>query len=148
MMLFLGLRRSDVIRVGDQHIKDGVMSIQTQKTGVHVHIPLSPALKSCIDSTPLGDEVFLSTYYGKSFLSLVSFSTWFKTQCKKAGLPPECGCHGLRKAGATILANSGASANELMAMYGWSKSNMDEIYTKESERKTSGFHREFSGKKH
>ncbi|ADR52639.1 hypothetical protein CKC_04450 [Candidatus Liberibacter solanacearum CLso-ZC1] len=34
--------------------------------------------------------------------------------------------HGLRKAGATILANSGASSYELMAMYGWSKSTMAE----------------------
>ncbi|ADR52638.1 integrase family protein [Candidatus Liberibacter solanacearum CLso-ZC1] len=44
MMLFLGLRRSDVMRVGIQHIKDEVMSIETQKTGVYVHIPIAPLL--------------------------------------------------------------------------------------------------------
>ncbi|PTL86284.1 MAG: hypothetical protein C4617_04595 [Candidatus Liberibacter europaeus] len=69
------------------------------------------------------------------FANPVAFGDWFKGQCKKSGLPNDCGCHGLRKAGATILANAGASSYELMAMYGWSKSNMAEVYTKDADRK-------------
>ncbi|MFV0256496.1 MAG: tyrosine-type recombinase/integrase [Candidatus Liberibacter solanacearum] len=135
MMLFLGLRRSDVMRVGVQHIKDKVMSIQTQKTGVYVHIPIAPTLRECINATPYSGEVFLTTSYGTIFSHALPFGIWFKNQCKKAGLPDECRYHGLRKAGATILANAGASSYELMAMYGWSKSNMAEVYTKDADRK-------------
>lgn len=135
MMLFLGLRRSDVMRVGIQHIKDDIMSIQTQKTGIQVHIPIAPALKECMDATPYSGEVFLPSARGKMFSDAMAFGVWFKDQCKKAGLPSICGCHGLRKAGATILANAGASSYELMAMYGWSKSSMAEIYTKDADRK-------------
>ncbi|RPD37547.1 integrase, partial [Candidatus Liberibacter solanacearum] len=39
--------------------------------------------------------------------------------------------HELRKAGATIAANAGASPHELMAMYGWSKTDMADLYTRE-----------------
>ncbi|WP_080732029.1 tyrosine-type recombinase/integrase [Candidatus Liberibacter solanacearum] len=60
---------------------------------------------------------------------------WFKNQCKKADLPNQCTAHGLRKAGATIMANAGVSSHELMAMYGWSKLAMAEIYTKEVDKK-------------
>jgi hypothetical protein len=43
--------------------------------------------------------------------------------------------HGLRKAGATIAADEGATAHELMAMFGWSRLSMAEIYTKEADKK-------------
>ncbi|MFV0256561.1 tyrosine-type recombinase/integrase [Candidatus Liberibacter solanacearum] len=39
--------------------------------------------------------------------------------------------HGLRKTGATIAENAGASPHELMAMYGWSKTDMADLYTRE-----------------
>ncbi|WP_280113818.1 hypothetical protein [Candidatus Liberibacter solanacearum] len=41
----------------------------------------------------------------------------------------------MRKAGATIAANAGASPHELMAMYGWSKMAMAELYTREVDSK-------------
>jgi hypothetical protein len=36
----------------------------------------------------------------------------------------------LRKAGATIAANNGATAHQLMAMFGWSTLKMAEVYTR------------------
>jgi hypothetical protein len=35
----------------------------------------------------------------------------------------------LRKAGATIAANNGATARQLMAVFGWSSIRMAELYT-------------------
>jgi hypothetical protein len=43
--------------------------------------------------------------------------------------------HGLRKAGATIAADGGASAHQLMAMYGWSRLDEAELYTREADRR-------------
>ncbi|MBA5724405.1 tyrosine-type recombinase/integrase [Candidatus Liberibacter sp.] len=131
LMLFLGLRRSDVIRIGKKHVKDSVLSIRTQKTGKQVHVPIFEDLQTCLDAVGQDGDTFLLTSNGKSFSSFASFGNWFRERCKEAGLPEECRAHGLRKAGATIAANAGASPHELMAMYGWSKTNMAELYTRE-----------------
>ncbi|AGA64224.1 hypothetical protein B488_02310 [Liberibacter crescens BT-1] len=47
--------------------------------------------------------------WGSGEISLFS-SFW--NEGKEAGLPDECRTHGLRKAGATIAANAGASTTE------------------------------------
>lgn len=135
IMLFLGLRRSDAVVVGRQHMKDGVISLRTQKTGVWVHLPVFKHLQESIDATPTGDLAFLTTERGKPFSSGASFGNWFAKQCTNAGLPDECRAHGLRKAGATIAADEGATAHELMAMYGWSRLTMAETYTREADKK-------------
>lgn len=135
LLLFLGLRRGDVMRVGKQHMKDGLISIRTEKTGEWVHLPVFAALQESIDSTPTGDLAFLTTERGKPFSSAASFGNWFAKQVKDAGLPDECRAHGLRKAGATIAADEGASAHELMAMFGWSRLGMAELYTREADKK-------------
>lgn len=135
IMLFCGLRRGDVIRVGRQHVKDGLITIRTEKTGTTVYLTIWPELQRSIDATPTGDLAFMATSFGKPFSSKGSFGNWFADQCDKAGLPQHCRAHGLRKAGATIAADNGASAHELCAMFGWSKLATAEIYTKEVNRK-------------
>lgn len=134
LLLFTGLRRSDVFRVGRQHVKDGVLSIRMEKTGNSVHIPIFPELQRSIDATATGDLVFLTTARGTPFSSASSFGGWFRKMCDEAGLK-NCSAHGLRKAGATMAANAGATPHELMAMYGWSRLAMAEIYTREADRK-------------
>jgi hypothetical protein len=37
--MYTGLRRGDAARVGKQHVRNGVISLQTEKTGQWVHIP-------------------------------------------------------------------------------------------------------------
>jgi len=135
LLLFLGLRRSDVIHAGRQHVKDGVLSMKTQKTGTWVHIPIFAKLQDAIDAAPTGDLTFLVTEKGTPFTSASSFGNWFAVQCKAAGLPNHCRAHGLRKAGATIAADEGATPHELMAMFGWSRVAMAEVYTREADKK-------------
>jgi integrase len=43
--------------------------------------------------------------------------------------------HGLRKASATIAAESGANESELNAMFGWSGRQMAQLYTRKADRK-------------
>jgi len=135
ILLFLGLRRGDAVIVGRQHLKEGIISLKTEKTGQWVHLPVFRQLLESIEATPTGDLAFLTTERGKPFSSGASFGNWFAKQCKAADLPDECRAHGLRKAGATIAADEGATAHELMAMFGWSRLAMAEIYTKEADKK-------------
>jgi integrase len=135
ILLFLGLRRADAVVVGRQHCKDGLISLKTGKTGQWVYLPVFKQLQESIDETETGDLAFLTTTKGKPFSTGASFGNWFAKQCTAAGLPVECRAHGLRKAGATIAADEGATPHELMAMYGWSRLSMAEMYTREADKK-------------
>jgi integrase len=133
LLLFTGLRRSDIFRIGRQHVNGGVLSIRTEKTGKAVHVPIWQELRQSIDATPTGDLAFLTTSHGKPFTSANSFGIWFGEACRQAGVPGRA--HGLRKAGATIAADNGASAHELMSMFGWSRLSMAETYTRQANEK-------------
>lgn len=133
LALFTGLRRSDLVRVGRQHVRGGVITITTEKTGAIVHLPIFAALQASIDATQTGDLAFLATASGKPFQSAASLGNWFRGACVAAGVPGRL--HGLRKAGATIAAEAGATAHQLMAMYGWRKLEEAELYTREADRK-------------
>lgn len=133
LALYTGLRRSDLYRVGRQHVRDGVISIQTQKTGTWAHIPIFAHLRASLEAAPTGDLAFLVTSRGEPFMSEASFGNWFGKACRAAGVPGRA--HGLRKAGATIAAEAGASAHELMAMFTWSRLAEAERYTQAASRK-------------
>jgi integrase len=46
VLLFTGLRRGDAATLGRQHIRDGVLTFRTTKTGQQVTIPLLPGCRS------------------------------------------------------------------------------------------------------
>lgn len=133
IMLFTGLRRSDVYRLGRQHVTGNVLTIRTEKTGGIAHMPMFPALQAAIESTQTGDLAFMVTSRGEPFTSAASFGNWFGKACRAAGVPGRA--HGLRKAGATIAADAGATAHELMAMFCWSRLAEAERYTKDADRR-------------
>jgi integrase len=74
----------------------------------------------------------LITQYGKPFTAK-GFGNWFRDRCNEAGLP-HCTPHGLRKAGATILAENGATTAQLMAIYDWSTPAQAEVYIRAANR--------------
>ena len=77
---------------------------------------------------------FLVTDFGKPF-SAAGFGNWFRDQCDLAGLPKKLSAHGLRKAGATRLAEVGATDHEIMAWGGWTTLKEVQRYTKAVNRK-------------
>ena len=46
-----------------------------------------------------------------------------------------CSAHGLRKGGATLLAERGSGAFTLTAIYGWTQITMAELYTRKADRR-------------
>jgi len=132
LLLYTGLRRGDVVRVGRQHVRDGVITIRTEKTGTVVDIPLLDPLAASIAATKTGDLAFLATSQGRPFVK-ESFANWFRIACKAAGCSGSA--HGLRKAAATRVAEGGANDRALMALFGWSSSRMASHYTRSADRK-------------
>lgn len=137
IFLFTGARRSDAHRLGRQHIQGDSLRWTAFKNRNRyptiIHIPLLAPLAQAIAAAPTGDMVFLVTEYGKPFTRF-GLGNWFKDRCREAGLA-RCSGHGLRKAGSSRAAEAGATAHQLMSMFGWRSLAEAEIYTKAAERK-------------
>jgi len=127
--LFTAQRRSDVVRIGRQHIRDGVLAVRQQKTGVILAIPVHSELTAIICATPVGHLTLLTTKYGKSF-SPNGLNDQFRSWCDAAGLPTYCKFHGLRKAALTRLADAGCTAHEIAAISGHRTLKEVEHYTR------------------
>jgi integrase len=137
LMLYLGARRSDAVTLGRQHVRDGVIRFvprKTRRSKMHaIEIPILPELAQIIAASPAGDLTFIVNERGRPFASS-GFSAWFRARCDEAGLP-QCSAHGLRKAGATIMAERGATDRQLMAMFGWESSQQATTYVASADRK-------------
>jgi len=117
LLLYTAQRRSDVVRMGRQHVRDGALSVRQQKTGRSLEIPVHPALQAILEATPSNHLTFLTTQAGKPF-SPAGFTNWFRDMCNEAGLPRGTSAHGLRKAACRRLAEAGCSANLIAAVSG------------------------------
>jgi integrase len=137
LMLYTGARRSDAVRLGRPHIRDGELRWTAYKNRnrhpVHMVVPLLAPLAEAIEATPTGDLVFLTTSAGRPF-SIAGFGNRMREWCDEAGLQ-HCSAHGLRKAGSTMAAENGATAHQLMAMYGWRSLAEAERYTRAAQRR-------------
>src|SRR5262245_49594746 len=89
VLLYTGLRRGDAVRLGRQHVRDGVAQIKTEKSGftVEVTLPILPVLAATLDAGPCGDLAFICGERGEP-LTKESF-----------GQSVPCCLHGGRRAG-------------------------------------------------
>jgi hypothetical protein len=63
LLLYTAQRRGDVIRMGRQHIRNGLLAVRQNKTGTALQIPIHAALQV----TPSDHLTFLTTSFGKPF---------------------------------------------------------------------------------
>jgi integrase len=129
---YTGLRRGDAAVVGRQHVRDGVISIHTEKTGMLVSIPILDDLQKTLDAGPTGDLTFIATVSGRP-MTKVGLGSRFREACDLAGVKKSA--HGLRKAAATRAANNGATTAQMNAIFGWEGDAMASLYTKSANRK-------------
>jgi integrase len=128
-------RRGDIVRLGRQHVQNGVLSLRQQKTGTEVDIPVLPELQVAIDAMTKGGHLtFLVTELAKPF-SAAGFGNWFRDMCEQVGIPKKLSAHGLRKAGATRLAEHECTDHQIMAWGGWKTLAEVQRYTREANRK-------------
>jgi integrase len=138
LLLYSGQRRSDVIKMGRQHIHDNVLTIDQGKTEggeeAHLEIPVHPKLREIIDATPtVGVKTFLVTHFGKPYTA-PGFGNWFRELCDKAGCS-DVSAHGLRKATARRLAEIGCTEHEIAAITGHATIAEVQRYTEAANRK-------------
>jgi len=131
--LFTAQRRSDVIRIGRQNIKNGVLTLRQQKTGTTLSIPVHAELANIIAASATGDLTLLVTNTGRTF-SGNGFNDAFRDWCNEAGLPKTCVFHGLRKAALTRLADCGCSVHEIQAISGHKNLKEVEHYTRAADQ--------------
>jgi integrase len=138
LLLYTGLRRSDVVKMGRQHIYNDVLTINQGKTEggeeAHLEIPVHPKLREIIDATPtIGVKSFLVTHFGKPYTA-PGFGNWFRELCDAADCR-DVSAHGLRKATARRLAEIGCSANQIASITGHASLSEVQRYTKAADRK-------------
>lgn len=117
ILLNTGLRVSDAVRLGPQHLKDGFHTIVTQKTKKEVSIPLHPDLRPVLAAIEDKHLTYLATRQGRS-RSSKAFTNYVIDAAKDAGLPPHRSAHGLRKAICIRLAEVGCTPYQIMAITG------------------------------
>lgn len=110
LILGTGAARQDACSMGRQNIKGTNIWYRRGKTGQDVTLPLRllPELQH--------ELRLVSTHQAQFFnYTVESFGNWFADHCKEANLPDNCRAHGLRKYGATRLAERGATEFQVMA---------------------------------
>lgn len=137
LLLFTGARRSDMVRLGHSNAHGQWLSFVPRKTRYVRHDvsqkPILAPLAAALATGPTGRVTFLETQYGRPFTAN-GLGNAMRDWCDDAGLP-HCTSHGLRKAGATILAEFGATNAQLMAIFDWSSPNQAELYIRAANRK-------------
>ena len=133
VLLGTGLRRGDAVAIGRQHVRDGVATIRTEKTGEDVHLPVVPELAAAIAAGPTGDLAWICGERGRP-LTKETFGNQFKAACVAAGVTDKS-AHGVRKADAARHAEAGATVAELEGRFGWKGGNMASHYTRSASRK-------------
>ena len=129
LLLYTGQRRADVVRMGRQHVRGGVIELRQSKTGARLAIPMHAALRAALDACPSDHLTFLVTLQGTAFKP-TGFYTWFADRGREAGLPKGCSPHGRRKAAARRLAEAGCTTHQIAAVTGHTTLREIERYTK------------------
>ena len=113
------------------HVKNGIATIRTEKSGGKVILPILPPLQATLDAGPVGELTFIAGENGKP-IKKQSCANMFREACRAAGVPGSP--HGLRKAAATRAADNGATEAELEALFGWRGGHMASLYTRTANR--------------
>jgi integrase len=138
IFMFTGVRRADAVVLGQPNVRDGWIVWTEGKNRDNEPkeraIPLLPQLQDVLEATPVvGTTTWLVTDYGRPF-TVAGFGNKMREWCDEAGLP-HCSAHGLRKAGATIAAENGATEKQIQAIFGWETLQQVERYTRKARAK-------------
>jgi len=101
---------------------------------ITIEAPMTKELIAAIAATEVGRDAYLINAFGKPFVT-AGLGNKMRDWCDEAKLP-ECSSHGLRKAAAVALAENGASAPALCAIFGWTNLKTAQIYIEKANKRT------------
>ena len=113
LLLGTGAARSDAVALTRANIKKTRIHYRRQKTRVAADLPIAPELAQELSYIPATQMALLTTESGRAYTPK-GLSGMFPQWCAQAGLTG-CTTHGLRKARARMLAEAGATENEIMS---------------------------------
>jgi integrase len=131
VLLYTGLRRGDAVRLGRQHVRDGIARLKAEKNDAVLVLPILPVLETTLKAGPCGDLTYCAGENGRP-LRKESFGNLFRNACNAAGVKGSA--HGVRKIAATRAANKGATVAQLEAIFGWQGGTMASLYTRAADR--------------
>lgn len=131
-----GMARQDLCGSGRHMlaVKNGQMRIAYArgKTSVAADMPVLQELAVGIAHLPAAQQLFITLQRSQEPCDVKSFGNWFRKRCKEAGVPGSI--HSLRKAGATRLADAGASDWEIASYLAHTDTTQARIYTRKANR--------------
>jgi integrase len=130
---FTGLRRGDAAKLGKQHIRNGVIILDTEKNDTRVTLPVLPELAEILAAGPLGELSIIANKRGQP-MSKETIGNLFRKAVRAAGIHNRS-AHGIRKAAATRAAYHGANIQTLNAIFGWKGNQMATLYTEAADRR-------------
>jgi integrase len=130
---FTGLRAGDVAILGKQHIRNGVITLDTEKNDTRVTLPVLPELAEILAAGPLGELSIIANKRGQP-MSKATIGNLFRKAVRAAGMKDRS-AHGIRKAAATRAAYNGANIQTLNAIFGWKGNQMAILYTEAADRR-------------
>jgi integrase len=133
VLLYTGLRRGDAVQIGRQHVRNGVATLRTEKSGetVTVTLPILPVLQRTLDAGPIGELAWICGERGAPLVK-EAFGNMFAEAARAAGVKKSA--HGVRKIAAITAALNGATVKQLEALFGWRGGRMAELYTEAADR--------------
>jgi site-specific recombinase XerD len=145
LILATAARRGDAVKLGRQHVCDGIIAFEQSKVrgrgGTPLTIPLHPDFCAALEAMSPSNVVqlapattFLTTSFGQPFKTAASFGNWFRQCCDQAGLPKGISAHGLRKATARRLAELGCTTHQIAAITGHATLSEVQRYTNAADR--------------
>lgn len=136
LALNTGMSRQDLCRVGWQHVsqKNGASRIayKRAKTAVSADLPILPDLAEELAKVPKDRLLFITQDARPIGYKPETLGNWFRDRCAEAEVPGSL--HGLRKAGATRLADAGATNWEIASYLAHKDTKQADVYTKKANR--------------
>ena len=118
--------------MGRQNMNAGRIRYSRGKTKVGADLPIMPELLEEIQRLPSDQLMFLTHSGGKPYKP-ETLGNWFRDQCDAAGLL-HCASHGLRKTGATRVAEAGATEWEIASYLAHKDTKMAAVYVRKANR--------------
>jgi integrase len=134
LLLYTGQRGGDVVKMRRADVSGGAIAVVQQKTGTALSIPIHPELAAALKAGPSNGLTLIGDRHGRP-IARNTLTLLMRKAAQKAGLPPECLPHGLRKAQMRWLAEGGASAKQIASISGHKTLREIERYTDAADQK-------------
>jgi hypothetical protein len=134
LALFTGQRQGDVLVMKWSDVRDGVVSVIQEKTGVRVWIPIHSALARILAEVPRRSIYIATNTHGAPWTQDGFRTSWGRVLDRMA-VPDRLVFHGLRKSAVVMLLEAGCTTAEVASITGQSFEMVEHYAREVSQRK-------------